>query len=104
MKYWACSTADASLCYAATAAGLDRTADKGLTWAPVAAPQLAADSRGSFLDVTTAPPTMYHATPGGIFSWPDGQPDKMRQVLRLLQAHGLAFGDNSVAGTGCGVG
>jgi hypothetical protein len=86
IKYWTCSTSNANLCYAATAAGLDRTADKGLSWAPVhvAAPQLAGDSRGSFLDVTTQPPTVYHATADSIFSWPDGQVDKIIQVQQLL--------------------
>jgi hypothetical protein len=29
---------------------------------------------------------MYHATAGGIYSWPDGQPDKISQVQQQQQA------------------
>lgn len=80
IKYWACSTQDANLCYAATAAGLDRTSDKGLSWQPMNHTLLAADSRGTFLDVSTQLPMVYHATPAGIYSLPDGQPDKIKAV------------------------
>jgi len=80
VKYWVCSTVDAGLCYAATANGLDRTTDKGLTWQPVKSSQLTNDSRGSFMDISTQPPTMYHATPSGIFKWPDGRPEEVVTV------------------------
>lgn len=53
----------------------------GLTWQPVVHPSLTGmDSRGSFLDTNTTPATVYHATPAGIYAWPDGQPDKLTTV------------------------
>lgn len=55
VRYWACSSAQPELCYAATTAGLDRTADKGLAWSFVDHASLAADSRGTFLDSTVSP-------------------------------------------------
>lgn len=82
VRYWACSSKQASLCYAATIRGLDRTADKGLTWAFVKHAALAADSRGSFLDSSTTPPVVYHATPAGIFQWTDGRVGATLKTVR----------------------
>lgn len=73
IRYWACSSKDPLLCYAATTGGLDRTTDKGLTWAFVRHAWLAADSCGTLVDGSTSPPTIYHATPAGIYRWVDGQ-------------------------------
>jgi len=80
IRYWACSSQQAELCYAATIGGLDRTTDKGLSWAFVNHSSLAADSRGSFLDSSASPPVMYHATPQGIYRWVDGQLDTLATV------------------------
>lgn len=84
VRYWACSSKQAELCYAATTGGLDRTADKGLTWALVNHTTLAADSRGSFLDSSVTPPVMYHATPAGLYRWTDGQPGTLTTVSKSL--------------------
>jgi hypothetical protein len=80
IKYWACASNNASLCYAATTGGLDRTIDKGLTWAPVPGAVLAGDCRGTFLDKASRPPTVWHATASGIFKWADGQPGGVTTV------------------------
>lgn len=65
----------------------------GLTWQHVSHPSLTGfDSRGTFLDSSTSPPTLYHATPGGIYSWPDGQPE----ALQVLVSSGGGAGGGGV--------
>ena len=67
IKYWACSSKIANLCFAATTGGIDKTSDKGLTWKLLNTSLLLADSRGTFVDHGTSPATIYHATPAGIY-------------------------------------
>lgn len=70
----------------------------GLTWRPVSHPLLTgADSRGSFLDTTTTPATMYHATPTGIFKWPDGQPENITTVRGKAWVMTLPFAQSKHA-------
>jgi hypothetical protein len=95
IKYWACSSNNASLCYAATTAGLDRTTDKGTTWVKVPGALLAGDARGTFVDGSTRPPTVWHATSSGIYRWRDGTPGgaaQVRAVTWLLTQHTVRAG------------
>jgi len=64
----------------------------GLTWQPVSHPLLSGvDSKGSFMDASTSPPTIYHATPTGIYKWPEGQPQQLT-VLLSGGVHSFAAG------------
>jgi hypothetical protein len=46
------------------------------------------DSRGGFIDSSVKPPRVYHATPEGIYSWPDGDVDKMEIVSGVFEGLG----------------
>ena len=72
VRYWAAALDHTGLVFAATENGVDRSADLGLAWAPVAPGVVKGDAVGTFVDEGTTPPTVYHGTTEGVFSWTDG--------------------------------
>jgi hypothetical protein len=106
--YWPSSLFNADLVFAATVDGLDVTRDRGATWSRVvdggaSAPiSLTGPSRGTFLDerASSLPPTMYHATPSGIFAWQDGNMSSFRSLIPGYIGTILSFAGGYSTSTG----
>ncbi|NCG19793.1 MAG: hypothetical protein GWP91_12360 [Rhodobacterales bacterium] len=70
IRYWVEDPTDPDKMLAATEHGLEQSADGGLTWTHLVAGL--GDARGSFLDHTASPATIWHATDSGIWRSDDG--------------------------------
>ena len=68
--YWAGSSSNPDIIFAASDNGLYRTEDKGLGWQHITTTN--GKSLGTFIDYTTTPNTVYHANPDGIKISTDG--------------------------------
>ncbi|MEM7035713.1 MAG: T9SS type A sorting domain-containing protein [Bacteroidota bacterium] len=70
VRYWISDSFDPDLCFAASGDGMFRSTDKGNSWARI--PGLHGNSRGTFIDHSTMPRTIYHANTDTIFLSTDG--------------------------------
>jgi hypothetical protein len=65
IKYWISNSFDENIVFAASGDGLFRSADKGINWIRVNT--ISGESKGTFIDYSTSPHTVYHANETGIY-------------------------------------
>ncbi len=65
IRYWVSDSFTEDIVFAGGGTALYRSADKGITWAVV--PDISGTSKGTFIDYSTTPHRVYHATENGIY-------------------------------------